>query len=71
MKSGKIAEPILKRSVLKKIAYKSKTVLSKAAVGHDSAVVSLEDNVQKGNNRMVTSTATVIAKRDYITIELL
>lgn len=65
MKSGKIAEPILKRSVLKKIAYKSKTVLSKAAVGHDSAVVSLEDNVQKGNNRMVTATATVIAKRDY------
>lgn len=58
MKSGKISEPVLKRSVLKKISYKSKTVLSRAAVGHDSAVIAV------GDNRMVTATETVVAKRD-------
>ncbi|MBQ6814542.1 MAG: hydrogenase maturation factor [Lachnospiraceae bacterium] len=56
MKTGKISEPILKRSVLKKISYKSKSVLSRAAVGHDSAVVAV------GEKRMVTATETVVAK---------
>ncbi len=64
MKSGKIAEPILKRSVLKKIAYKSKSVLSRAAVGHDSAVISLDGHIAGGQHRMVTATATIVAKRD-------
>lgn len=58
MKAGKISEPILKRSVLKKISYKSKSVLSRAAVGHDSAVIAVDDKL------MVTATETVVAKRD-------
>lgn len=58
MKTGKISEPILKRSVLKKISYKDKSVVSRAAVGHDGAVVAID------NYRMVTSTETVVAKRD-------
>lgn len=58
MKSGKISEPVLKRSVLKKISYKSKSVLSRAAVGHDSSVVAVDDKL------MVTATETVVAKRD-------
>ena len=65
MKPGKIAEPILKRSVLKKISYKSKAVLSSASVGHDSAVISLDKTLLQGENCMVTATATVVAKRDY------
>lgn len=56
MKAGKISEPILKRSVLKKISYKSKSVLSRAAVGHDSAVIAVDDKL------MVTATETVVAK---------
>lgn len=64
MKSGKIAEPILKRSVLKKISYKNKAVLSRAGVGHDSAVISLEKTVDNDRSYMVTATATVVAKRD-------
>lgn len=61
MKAGKISEPILKRSVLKKISYKSKAVISRAAVGHDSAVISPD----KEGRLMVTATETVVAKRDY------
>lgn len=61
MKVGKISEPVLKRSVLKKIVYKDKFVISRAAVGHDSAVIknSNEDKL------LVTATETVVAKRDY------
>ena len=58
MKTGKISEPILKRSVLKKISYKDKSVLGRAAVGYDAAVVALDDY------KLVTSTETVVAKRD-------
>lgn len=58
MKTGKISEPILKRSVLKKISYKSKAVLSRAAVGHDSVIIAV------GDKRIVTATETVPAKRD-------
>lgn len=58
MKTGKISEPILKRSVLKKISYKDKSVLGRAAVGYDAAVVAL------GDCKLVTSTQTVVAKRD-------
>ena len=58
MKTGKISEPILKRSVLKKISYKDKSVLGRAAVGYDAAVVALNDY------KLVTSTETVVAKRD-------
>jgi len=65
MKDGKIAEPILKRSVLKKISYKSKSVVCKAAVGHDSAVVNMHKLLSDGERLMVTATATVVAKRDY------
>lgn len=61
MKEGKISEPILKRSVLKKISYKSKSVVSRAAVGHDSAVI----NQDSEGRLMVTATETVVAKRDY------
>jgi hydrogenase maturation factor len=61
MKVGKISEPVLKRSVLKKIAYKDKTVISRAAVGHDSAVMK---NIN-GDKLLVTATETVVAKRDY------
>ena len=61
MKAGKIPEPILKRSVLKKITYKSKAVISRAAVGHDSAVITSD----KDGRFMVTATETVVAKRDY------
>lgn len=61
MKVGKISEPILKRSVLKRIVYKDKSVISRAAVGHDGAVIDNEDN----NQLMVTATQTVVAKRDY------
>ncbi len=61
MKAGKISEPILKRSVLKKISYKSKAVISRAAVGHDSAVIAPD----KDGRMLVTATATVVAKRDY------
>ena len=65
MKDGKIAEPILKRSVLKKISYRDKSVLSKAAVGHDSAVIAMDKYAKAGENLMVTATSTVVAKRDY------
>ena len=58
MKTGKISEPILKRSVLKKISYKDKSVLGRAAVGYDAAVVALDDY------KLVTSTQTVVDKRD-------
>lgn len=58
MKAGKISEPVLKRSVLKKISYKSKSVLSRAAVGHDSCVIA------EGEKRIVMSTQTEVAKRD-------
>ncbi len=61
MKVGKISEPILKRSVLKKIVYKDKTVISRAAVGHDSSVIKGID----ADKLMVTATETVVAKRDY------
>ena len=59
MKAGKISEPILKRSVLKKITYKSKDVLSRGAVGHDSCVIA------DGDGRIVMSSETEVAKRDY------
>lgn len=58
MKAGKISETILKRSVLKKISYKSKSVLSGAAPGHDSSVIAMD------SGRIITSTQTVVAKRD-------
>ncbi len=61
MKVGKISEPVLKRSVLKKIAYKDKSVISRAAVGHDSAVIK---NLNE-DKLLVTATETVVAKRDY------
>lgn len=61
MKAGKISEPILKRSVLKKISYKSKSVLSRAAVGHDSAVIRPDSE----GRMTAVSTETVVAKRDY------
>ena len=61
MKAGKISEPILKRSVLKKISYKSKAVVSRAAVGHDSAVISPD----KDGRLMAVATETVVAKRDF------
>ncbi len=61
MKVGKISESVLKRSVLKKIIYKDKAVISKAHVGHDAAVISNEAD----DKLMVTSTQTVIAKRDF------
>ncbi len=48
----------MKRSVLKKICYKSKSVLSRAAVGHDSCVIA------EGEKRIVMSTQTEVAKRD-------
>lgn len=58
MKAGKISEPVLKRSVLKKISYKNKSVLSRAAVGHDSCIIA------EGEKRIVMSTQTEVAKRD-------
>ena len=61
MKAGKISEPILKRSVLKKISYRNEAVLSRAAVGHDSAVISQD----KSGRLMAISTQTVVAKRAY------
>lgn len=61
MKVGKISEPVLKRSVLKKIAYKDKSVVSRAAVGHDSAMISRNED----GSLMAVSTETVVAKRDY------
>ncbi|MBQ9699861.1 MAG: AIR synthase family protein [Lachnospiraceae bacterium] len=65
MKQGKIAEPILKRSVLKKITYKDKAVLCGAKVGHDGAVISLDKWLHDNEDCMVMTTATVVDKRDY------
>lgn len=65
MKQGKISEPILKRSVLKKIIYKDKAVVCGAKVGHDSAVIGLNKSSCEDEDCMVMSTATVVDKRDY------
>lgn len=52
MRSGKISESVLKRSVLKEIHAKNPDILSGAGVGKDAAVI-------KSDGAMVVSTATV------------
>lgn len=52
MKVGKISESVLKRTVIKEIKYKNKSVVKGAAVGNDATVFAHTDN------QMVSSLAT-------------
>ena len=63
MKIGKISEPMLKRSVLKRISYKDKTIFKGAGLSRDFASM----NVKEDEN-IVMSTDTVIYGMDNIAL---
>lgn len=69
MRAGKVKESILKRSVLKKIKYKSPELLNGPSVGRDCSTVCVD-----GKNHMVftgnpvTASADVVGKRAFYTM---